>query len=100
MLSFPESASSRKNCFEGNQLYKPGDELVRNCNERCRCQNNGQVKCVSLCPTLKPCMVDHTEKNVLVPTPNNKCQCPVKACKPLPYNGKFTEIIDMHYIEQ
>ncbi|XP_028407403.1 zonadhesin-like [Dendronephthya gigantea] len=84
----PLSGSSSIFCQEGNDLHKPGDEFVRNCQERCRCQNSGQVKCVSLCPNNKACMVDHTEKNVLVPTPDNKCQCLVKSCKPVPYNDK------------
>ena len=96
MLSFPKSVSPKRNCLEGNRRYNPGDEFVRKCSERCRCQNNGQVKCVSLCPTLKPCMIDHTEKNVFVPTLNKKCQCPVKACKPIPYNGKLTDIYHIY----
>ncbi|XP_028404110.1 zonadhesin-like [Dendronephthya gigantea] len=83
-----EATSSPNLCRYGGKRYKPGDEFTRNCQERCRCQNSGQVKCVSLCPNNKACMVDHTEKNVLVPTPDNKCQCLVKACKPLPYTDK------------
>ncbi|CAB4029992.1 kielin chordin [Paramuricea clavata] len=83
------ATASSTSCSNGSKLYQPGDEFVTNCNKRCRCQNNGQVKCVSLCPNDKSsCMVHHTKKNVLVPTLYNKCQCTAKACKPKPYNDK------------
>lgn len=102
IFSFFELATaSSTSCSNGSKLYQPGDEFVTNCNKRCRCQNNGQVKCVSLCPNDKSsCMVDHTEKNVLVPTLYNKCQCTAKACKPFPYNGKFMMICEIYSHEQ
>lgn len=82
-----QGSSNTNYCSEGNKVYKPGEVFVRNCNQRCRCQG-GQVQCVSLCPNVKPCMIDHTEKDVLVPLSYSKCQCTAKACKPFPYQDK------------
>ena len=67
--------------FDG-QFYQPNDAFVtKSCKSRCRCLEDGNMRCSPLCSQFAPfCEDGETEVDVYVPVENSSCLCVEKDC--------------------